>query len=139
MGGIESKPELLIYSVSFLLSKVVTAVSQKDRKDTVKYLMMIEKKFHNEFLLLRPTTEFSNNNGAAILIDIMRDYIKDIEIVRICISIFDYQKKYGIFACKVVEAGGLTLFDKLKFTYLHDEYVGTTLPALSEKVSGISP
>lgn len=137
MGGTESKPEVF-YSVSFLLTKVVTVVAEKDRTASVKYLTMIETKFHNEFFLLRPTTEFCNSNGVAILIDIMREYLKDIEVIRICISIFDYQKKYGIFACKAIEAGGLVLFDKLKFTYLHDEYVGTTLPKLSEKVLGMN-
>ena len=135
-GGISVNNPEGIYSIPFLLIKVLATFGDENRKETMRYLSMIETKFHGHYesYLLKSTIDFCQNDGVSISINLMRKYIRDVELVRMCISIFDYQKRFGIFARKVIESEGISLFDKLKFTYLHDDYIGTILPKLEDNV-----
>ena len=177
MGNSNSNegPKEKIYSISYLLQKLSSNLIAD--KKLLQTLTIIENKLHRLSSAL--TNEFCVNNGAAILLGIIKSNIQgiysinfnkptlirryficlDIEVVRICVSgirciryktflllivmfvsfciVFDILKHDARFCCDIFEAHGIELLLKIKAIYLHDAFIGVTLPGVLALILGI--
>ena len=134
MGSGLEKPEMY-YSISFLLTKVIASVGEGNRNLLIQHLSLIETKLHKETgPISHASQEFCESDGVGILLNLIRKYIKDVEIIRMCVSMFDFQKHSKLLAAKLIENWGIPLLEKLKFMYLHDEFIGITLPKTLENI-----